>query len=208
MRLWIVTMMALGMAAAGPADAQDISPRPAEAAAALQAAHDAMMRAMDGLGVVYSGDPDLDFVTQMIPHHQGAVDMAKLELEYGVTADVRKMAQAVIVAQQAEIAEMTAWKAAHSASPAGADAAAIRAAFEASNKKMMAGMTGHSHGTSADLTFLRMMIPHHQGAVDMADVVLKYGKDAQIRALAERIRTAQRSEIVDMQLFIQLDHEH
>jgi uncharacterized protein (DUF305 family) len=207
MRFWIVAIAALVVAGTGTVRAQDIAPRPAEAAAALAAAHDAMMRAMQGPGVLYSGDPDLDFVTQMIPHHQGAIEMAKLELEYGTTPDVRKLARAIITTQEAEIAEMTRWKADHVPAPT-ADAAAIRAGYEASNRKMAAEMRGHNHPIRADLTFLRMMIPHHQGAIDMADVQLRYGKEPEIRALAARIMAAQRDEIVQMKLLIQEDHEH
>jgi uncharacterized protein (DUF305 family) len=196
----IVAIVGLVIAAAAAFFVRSLDPAPAagEAATALLAAHGTMMSGMQGKGVAYSGDPDLDFVTQMIPHHQGAIDMGKVELKYGSNAGARKLAEGIIKAQESEIALMTKWKQGR-APAATPDAAVIRAAFEESNKKMMADMAGeHAHATNADLSFLSMMIPHHQGAIDMADVELKYGKDPEIRALAERIIAAQKAEITEM----------
>ena len=67
-----------------------------------------MMQAMDRMdaGMMAAnptGDPDRDFAAMMIPHHQGAVDMAKLELIYGRDPVLRRLAQAIIVEQQQEI---------------------------------------------------------------------------------------------------------
>ena len=81
----------------------------------------------------------------------------------------------------------------HSATPT-AGASESTKAFEAVNAKMHADMAIKFTG-NADVDFVRGMIPHHQGAIDMARVVLQHGKDTEVRKLAEGIIAAQEQEI-------------
>jgi uncharacterized protein (DUF305 family) len=66
----------------------------------------AMARMMAGMAVKPTGDVDRDFVDMMVPHHQGAIDMAEAVLRYGHNEAIRRLAQEIIVTQQEEIAAM------------------------------------------------------------------------------------------------------
>lgn len=71
---------------------------------------DAMMKMHENMAKVPpSGDADIDFVTGMIPHHQGAIDMAKIEVEKGKDPEIKKLAQEIIKAQENEIEFMNKW---------------------------------------------------------------------------------------------------
>jgi uncharacterized protein (DUF305 family) len=62
-----------------------------------------------GMDITYTGNADVDFVKGMIPHHAGAVDMAKVVLSFGKDPEIRKLAEAIIKAQETEIAQMQEW---------------------------------------------------------------------------------------------------
>ncbi|PQV50045.1 DUF305 domain-containing protein [Paraburkholderia sp. BL21I4N1] len=78
---------------------------------AFKAADDKMMQGMSA--PAYTGDADKDFVAHMIPHHQGAVDMAQVELKYGKDPELKRLARNIIKAQHDEIAFMQRWQAKH-----------------------------------------------------------------------------------------------
>ena len=106
-RRWSSTALTLALAlcAVAAADAASPDSDPGEAPF-LGENRTAMDKMMTGMDVKPTGDIDRDFTAMMIPHHQGAIDMAQVELRYGHNELLRRMAQEIIVEQQQEIAAM------------------------------------------------------------------------------------------------------
>lgn len=166
---------------------------------AAKAYMDGMVKMNRDMNGPMTGDADVDFATMMIPHHQGAIDMAKVELEFGQDAELKTLSEAIIKAQEGEIAFLKGWLAKNGKAADGQAAQhqhddpagkAYMDGMERMNRDMNAEMTG-----DADVDFATMMIPHHQGAIDMAKVQLEHGKDAELRKLSEAIIAAQEGEI-------------
>ena len=77
--------------------------------ASTKAYRDANMKMHRDMDIPYSGDADADFVRGMIPHHQGAIDMARIVLAHGKDPEIRKLAENVVRDQEKEVAMMKDW---------------------------------------------------------------------------------------------------
>lgn len=158
----------------------------------FQPAHQRMMDDMHS--VALTGDADWDFVAGMIPHHQGAVDMANALLDNQPNPELSTLAEAIIRAQEAEITFLRDWLASNAAKPS-EQARDIRLAYQRINERMMQ-LPKLSGDASQD--FLAMMIPHHEGAVEMAMVLLAFGQDEALQPLAQQVISSQNQEIEQM----------
>ena len=103
--LTLAALFALPAAAQHAGHAMPAAAASSPSTAAYQAANDKMHQ---GMTMTYTGNPDRDFLAGMIPHHQGAIDMARIVLKYGKDPEIRKIAQDVVSAQEREIRELEA----------------------------------------------------------------------------------------------------
>ena len=158
---------------------------------------------------------DLAFIDMMIPHHEGAVAMARIALERGEHQEVRLLAQDIISGQDAEITQLESWRAEWYP-----DAPLVTMSGMMQMKDMGRMMPGtqelmESMGTmqmdpasdaaalcteteSFDRAFIDMMIPHHESAIRMAESALTFAQHLEIKEMAQEIIDAQRREISQM----------
>ena len=146
-------------------------------------------------GMKMTGDFDYDFANTMVTHHQSAVDMAKNVLVKGSNADVKTMAQNIVTAQEAEIAQFKSILKDYKMPEMKKDAGEAHNELGETMEKMETKMNGMAKTGNADKDFLMMMIPHHESAVTMGEDELSHGKNLELKKMAQKIMEDQSKEI-------------
>jgi uncharacterized protein (DUF305 family) len=138
---------------------------------------------------------DERFIDAMVPHHQGAVDMAEVALRNAEHKEIKQLSRNIISTQRAEIAKLKAIKQ--------QEFGTSEAPMEMSTQEMqMMGMTEPDELANEDpfdKGFIDAMIPHHRSAISMAQVALEESENPKIREIARNIVGAQKREIAQMQ---------
>ncbi len=163
------------------------------------------MRTQAGSPMMNGSVIDAHFIEQMIPHHEDAITMAKLATEKAQKPEVKKLANDIITAQNAEIEQMKAWyKQWYGRDlPTGDQVMTQHGMMGGSSMHM--GMMGNnmdlsrlSNAADFDRAFVEEMIPHHQMAVMMASMLKNGTQRPEMKQLADDIITAQTNEIDQM----------
>ncbi|BAY09692.1 DUF305 domain-containing protein [Calothrix sp. NIES-2098] len=147
---------------------------------------------------------DLRFIDAMIPHHQGAILMAKEAQQKSKRPEIKKLADEIIKAQNQEISQMkqwrTAWYPKAGDKPMAYDAqkGQMKEMSSQQMQGMMMNMDLGAADAEFDLRFIDAMIPHHEAAVTMAQDALQKSQRSEIKNLAQAIIKAQDAEINQM----------
>jgi uncharacterized protein (DUF305 family) len=145
---------------------------------------------------------DLQFIDQMIVHHQGAIMSSEHMIADSERPELRQLAENIQRSQSEQIEQMRAWREQWypDAEPTS----------EMMDSTQMEGMMGEGHmqeemmgGDTTDSMFLRMMIPHHQSAIDMSEQALERAEHPELRELAQQIIDEQTAEIGLMEGYLE-----
>jgi uncharacterized protein (DUF305 family) len=139
------------------------------------------------------GMNEIMFAQGMIPHHQQAIDMSKMALNNGASPEVKKLAKEIIAAQGKEISQLKYWL------------TATKSSMTMGHDMGMGGMLSKSDlialkklkGSKFDTAFLKAMITHHEGALEMVSM-LDRTKNSEAKKIAVDIQTGQSAEITLM----------
>jgi uncharacterized protein (DUF305 family) len=153
---------------------------------------------------------DQQFIDMMVPHHQGAVEMAKVAQQRAQKPEIKAMAADIVAAQDAEIAQMRGWRKAWF----GSDQTPSMDKMPMVEGMSSAGHGGHGAGTTMDMAadvealrkagepfdraFIDAMIPHHESAIDAAKAAATRAQKPEVKKLAADIVAAQEREIAQM----------
>ena len=154
----------------------------------------AMNKSLDSLTMTL--DPDNDFALMMRVHHKGAINMGNLELKEGSDPTLRQMATEMNARQKKEIEKLDSFLLVH---PPSKNESRFHLEAEKAMKRMNNNANLQILNGNADHDFAILMIQHHQGAIDMADLEIRFGNSDGLKVMAEMMKEDQQKGIKDFQ---------
>lgn len=185
--------------------------------------HQAMNKMMQKMkSMKMTGDPDKDFAMMMIEHHQGAIDAANIVVKSGKDVKIKELAQRTLQMQPQDQKDLrkhtnmehdqnaTAKKdeshAAHSQTSDANASSSHSDQFSSEMTNVMEDMESKMKNMkmtgNLDHDFATMMIDHHQGAIDMAEIEKKHGKMQEVKNLADKIITDSQKDISELKTWL------
>ncbi|WP_214319713.1 DUF305 domain-containing protein [Nonomuraea sediminis] len=173
----------------------DMAAMPTATASAATSHDMSAMSSPSGSAVGYS-DVDVMFAQMMIPHHEQAVEMADLAATRAQNKEIKDLAAKIKAAQDPEIQTMRGWlEAWGKPAPSGGMSHDMPGIMSKADMKKLES----AKGAAFDRLFARLMIAHHNGAIDMARTEQAQGSNDQAKSLAKTIESAQQAEVTQMQ---------
>lgn len=149
---------------------------------------------LHGLDAREGGDFDRAYLSMMIAHHQGAIDMSRLVLDRLQDEQVRDWTRAILDVQDREIRDMHSWL---------AELGGVDGAMRGAMQEEMHAMTRDlAHAADSDRALIEGMLPHHASAVEMAVLALRQSNDERVLALSREIIRTQASEMYDYRMWL------
>ncbi len=143
-----------------------------------------------------------NFINRMIPHHEAAISMAENILKYTTNIEIEEIAKTIIKEQSEDIATMKTLKETCTEENNSRDMFLYEKGYLDAFNKMIQGMSNAQTGNNVNVDFLTEMIPHHEGAINMAKNLLKFEVCEPLRTLAENIVTSQTSQAEEMKTLL------
>ena len=163
-----------------------------------QMGHGSMGMGSDGMArqmVMQNGKySDKAFINAMVPHHQGAIEMARVALENAEHEEIQEVSRNIVSTQQSEIEELKSIK----QEEFGTSNVPMEMSMEQMRGRGMMDPQSLADENPFDEAFIDAMIPHHQSAIGMAGVANEKSKNPRIKELAQNITSAQKREIEQM----------
>ncbi|MGL4343829.1 MAG: DUF305 domain-containing protein [Cellulosilyticaceae bacterium] len=152
-----------------------------------------------------TGNPTLDFLYEMIPHHKAAIAMSQNILTYTNDAQVKTLAQNIITEQTKGVGTMEALLQELKSSPMTKEISdqEYLQTYQVILQTMLTAMAQKPTSCDVNVIFLEQMIPHHKGAIAMAENILKYTSNPKLKEIATQIIATQKTQLPKMESLIQ-----